>query len=182
MAGTDQLVTQEAGRQLAVLVERTKNTEEYIKASAIAFADLAKVVNRIEMSQIQTNESLTARSEANRIAITNLDAKVDHKAGSSIQRDQQQVAMLRAEEAARVAAIKESEAERDRLLKDQQDRHDKDIASLQRTIDTVSGKVDKLTDKAENAIFWARAMTGVAAFASVLGGAAFSAWLRTIVP
>jgi hypothetical protein len=84
---------------------------------------------RIEKLIIETTEQLRARSEANTLAIKNLDAKVDHKDQSSIARDKQQVEMLRAEETARQLVDKMADT-----------KHDADVADI-------NTKIDKITDK-----------------------------------
>lgn len=106
---------------------------------------LQTTTTRIDRIQIENNEQLKARSEANTTAIKYLDTKVEHKDQTSIARDEQQVVMIRQEQADREAAM----AERRRA-------HDADIAKLAASIETVNTNVEKLREKVSDAVILTR--------------------------
>lgn len=164
MSGTGELDAQSTADKLAVLIERSKTTERFIQTANQSLTGLTDIINRIERTQIQHNESLTARSEANRLAIVNLDAKVDHKDQSSIARDRQQVEMLREEGRERETALAEQDA-----------RHAKDIESIRADIQDMS-------EKLENSVFWNRIMAGAATLMAMVAGAAITAGVNHLFP
>src|SRR5689334_8353417 len=101
---------------LAVLLDRSEQTKKFMEMAS-------GTLSRIEKNQIENFEQLSARSTANTTAIKNLDTKVDHKDQSSIERDKQQVLMIRQETTDREEAM----AERRRA-------HDKDISEIKTDI------------------------------------------------
>lgn len=175
MAGTGELDGSNVDVKLATLLERSKTTEKFAEVAGRALTSLSETIQRIERTQIEQNTSLTARSEANSKAIAALQALVEHKAGSSIERDKQQVYMLREEERIRKEADDRLRSERQEELDEQAARHDAEIAAI-------NLRLDKMADKLDNAVFWARIMAGVAALAGVVAGAAVSALFRILVP
>lgn len=164
MSDGDLPEAQGAGSKLAVLLERSKNTERLMDTVVKNLGALNDTVNRIERVQIETRENLTARSEANSKAITSLDAKVDHKDQSSIARDAQQVTMLREETAARNAALRE-----------QREQHDQDISEIK-------AEIKSMADKLEDSVFWNRIMAGATVILTLVAGAAITAGVNHLFP
>lgn len=162
MTGTDVLGARDTDTKLAVLLERSQNTERFISTIGVSLSNLGEAVGRIEKTQIQSIERLTAQAETAAAEVKRLDALIIHKDQSSISRDKQQVTLIR-----------ESEAERDRLLKEQEARHHKDMAELKVVITTINSKLD-------NAVFWSRIMAGVTGLATTVAGAVIIASLNKV--
>lgn len=123
MTGTDTLGARDTDTKLAVLLERSQNTERFISTLGATLNNLGDAVGRIEKTQIQSIERLTAQSENNATEVKRLDALIVHKDQSSLSRDKQQLTIIR-----------EGEAERDRLLKEQE----------QRLKDEIKGNTDQI--------------------------------------
>lgn len=120
--------------------------------------------NRIEKSQIENNEQLKARSEANTVAIKNLDAKVEHKDQSSIARDKQQVFMIRAEEAARDKALKEQEARFTELFRG------------------IQAELALNRKSREESAFWNRVLAYAASLSLIISGGVAVALITHMIP
>lgn len=164
MTGTGELGTRDAETKLAVLVEKAKNTENSMASVTRSLADIAATVNLIQRTQIETNERLQARSEANAKAIVSVETLVRENEKASKARDAQMASVVRDERDARAKALEEQDA-----------KHAADIEDIKSDIKAMSAKL-------ENSVFWSRIMAGVAAVFGVVAGGVLLAAVNHLFP
>lgn len=164
MTGTDTLGARDTDTKLAVLLERSQNTERFINGIGSTLNTITDTVVRIEKSQIQSIERLNAQSETNAAEIRRLDALIVHKDKSSIGRDKEQLNQLR-----------DSEAERDRMLREQReqfqekiDGNTEQIALLTVAQQNTEKQIAKFAD-AYRVMLWIASALGLSILSLIVG-------------
>lgn len=107
MAGTEQLHSANGEAKLAVLVEQVGNLRGDVSGVSTQVTELTTAFNSTRLDFTRQMLETAAQTNLNKAAIELLDKKIDHKAATSIDRDQQQVIMIRAEETIRKEAVGE---------------------------------------------------------------------------